>query len=284
MSSSDIAAIMHNASELEGVREQLEEILVEINTIHEKLKNTPEVVEKLGDSSLSRVRMLYMLGKELSEREAEVSYQLVKQLDAFLDSIVGREQWMTEEDVELEAFMKANLDYLKSSSPSMQSDPDSPASLKGEQVAAKVGVDDNQSEMWFVVRVINFDEATQEFEVQDEVPGDNDERTWPRIYKLPKSDIIPLPKSTDFPNIHNFPPECRVLAVYPETTALYKATMIRIHKQKRVVHFVLTFDGDEEVDGCLPLRSVPFYWVVPLPKECQEKKKEEEEKGKAAAR
>ncbi|CAA2949050.1 Hypothetical predicted protein [Olea europaea subsp. europaea] len=51
-----------------------------------------------------------------------------------------------------------------------------------------------------------------------------------RKYKLPPSRIIPFPKRTDPSSILDFPPGRHVLAVYPGTTALYKATVVQPRK------------------------------------------------------
>lgn len=47
-----------------------------------------------------------------------------------------------------------------------------------------------------------------------------------RKYKLPMSCIIPFPKRNDSSGVPEFPPGRNVLAVYPGTTALYKASVV----------------------------------------------------------
>jgi hypothetical protein len=54
-----------------------------------------------------------------------------------------------------------------------------------------------------------------------------------RQYKLPMGNIIPFPKSNDPSSAQDFPPGKYVLAVYPGTTALYKATIV--HGPRRVI-------------------------------------------------
>lgn len=51
-----------------------------------------------------------------------------------------------------------------------------------------------------------------------------------RTYKLPMSNIIPFPKRND-PPAQDFPPGRQVLAVYPRTTALYKATVVNSNRK-----------------------------------------------------
>lgn len=47
-----------------------------------------------------------------------------------------------------------------------------------------------------------------------------------RKYTLPLSRIIPFPKRNELSNVPDFPAGRHVLAVYPGTTALYKATVV----------------------------------------------------------
>jgi hypothetical protein len=56
-----------------------------------------------------------------------------------------------------------------------------------------------------------------------------------RKYKLPMSRIIPFPKRNDPTNATDFPPGSQVLAVYPGTTALYKATVVNGHRKVTIL-------------------------------------------------
>uniref|UniRef100_A0A251SB47 Putative SGF29 tudor-like domain-containing protein n=1 Tax=Helianthus annuus TaxID=4232 RepID=A0A251SB47_HELAN len=248
MSSPDVAGILDQSKELDRLRKDQEEILLEINKMHKKLQSTPEVVEKPGDNSLSRLKMLYVQAKELSENEVAVSSQLLSQLDALIPSgPLGQQRRRMEGNEQKKKRMKADPDVPRLS-PSLRNHLDHLANLKGEQVAARVTQEDDDKDEWFIVKVIHFDRETREFEVLDEEPGD-DEPAGQRKYKLPMSHIIPFPKRNDPSTAQDFPPGKHVLAVYPGTTALYKATV---------------FDDDEE-DGSLPQRHVPFHKVVTLP-------------------
>ncbi|KAL6558365.1 hypothetical protein OROMI_018715 [Orobanche minor] len=168
----------------------------------------PEVIEEPGDYSLSRLKLLYTQAKELSETEASIATQLIE----------GSEQQKKKR-------LKPDSDVLRLS-PSMRSHLESIANLKGEQVAAMVSQEDAGGDEWFVVKVIHFEKETREFEELDEEPGDNEESGGPIKYKLPMTHIIPLRKRTDLSNVQDFPPGRHVLALYPETTALYKATVV----------------------------------------------------------
>ncbi|XP_039011747.1 SAGA-associated factor 29 homolog A-like [Hibiscus syriacus] len=62
LSSPEIASILENSRELDR-------LTFEINKLHKKLQATPEVVEKPGDSSLSKLKTLYIQGRDLSGKE-----------------------------------------------------------------------------------------------------------------------------------------------------------------------------------------------------------------------
>ncbi|EYU44796.1 hypothetical protein ABFS82_08G007200 [Erythranthe guttata] len=263
MSSPDIAGVLDNAKELDRLRKEQEEVLGEINRMHKKLQSTPEIVERPGDNSLLKLKMLYTQAKDMSESEVALSSQLLGQIDALLPSgTQGQHRRRIEGSEQKKKRVKADSEVPRMS-PTMRSHLESLANLKGEQVAARIIQDDAGKDAgkdeWFVVKVIHFDKETREFEVLDEDPGDDEESTGQRKYKLPMSHIIPFPKRGDLSTSPDFPPGKNVLAVYPETTALYKATVVQARKRK-IDDYVLEFDDDEEAQ-----RLVPFHRVVPLP-------------------
>ncbi|KAL7232664.1 hypothetical protein ACSBR2_010638 [Camellia fascicularis] len=236
MSSPDIAVILETSKELDRLRKEEEDVLFEINKMHKKLQSTPEVVEKPGDNSLLRLKMLYTQAKELSESEVNISNQLLVQLDALIPSGPRQQRRRIgvcknlEGNEQKKKRMKADSDIPRLS-PSMRNQLDALASLKGEQVAARVTQENAEKDEWFVVKVIHFDRETKEFEVLDEEPGDDEEGGGgPRKYKLPVSHIIPFPKQNDSTSAQDFPTGKQVLAVYPGTTALYRATVVQPRK------------------------------------------------------
>lgn len=60
-----------------------------------------------------------------------------------------------------------------------------------------------------------------------------------RKYKLPMTHIIPFPKRNEPSSVPDFPPGRHVLAVYPGTTALYKATVVSTPRKVNIppIHF-----------------------------------------------
>uniref|UniRef100_A0A803MPK3 SGF29 C-terminal domain-containing protein n=1 Tax=Chenopodium quinoa TaxID=63459 RepID=A0A803MPK3_CHEQI len=325
MSTSEIASILDNSKELDRLRKEQEEVLSDINKLHKKLQTNPEVVEKPGDTSLSKLKHLYTQAKELAETEVRradymakpyrVSNVLLTQLDALLPPGPPGQQRRRVEGNEQKKKQKKNDSDIPRVSPSMRNQLDNFASLKGEQVAARVTTDETEKDEYIVVKVMHYDRETREngnelgdevkakglypqysplgggkvlnrvlnnslhlfhhililrisnlrFEVLDEEPGDDEEGGGQRKYKLPASHIIPFPKRNDPSTALDFPPGRAVLAVYPGTTALYKATVVNPNRKRKTDDYLLEFDDDESEDGSMPKRTVPFHNVVALP-------------------
>ncbi|XP_073003540.1 SAGA-associated factor 29 homolog A-like isoform X3 [Typha latifolia] len=248
MAASEISQLLEKSKELDQLRKEQEEVIQDINKLHKKIQSSPDVIEKSAESTLHKLRGLYVNAKELSESEVSASTALVAMLDALLQpghSVAHRKKIEVIEPKKKR--MKPDSDLARfPSTASMRSQLDHAASLKGEQVAARVTPDDAEKDEWFVVKVIHFDKDAKE------------------KYRLQMSHIIPFPKKGDPSSAPDFPQGKHVLAVYPGTTALYKATVVNSHRKRKSDDYVLEFDDDEE-DGSLPQRSVPFYKVVPLP-------------------
>lgn len=263
MSSTPMSGILESSKELDRLKKEQDEVLTEINKLHKKLQTTPEVVEKQGDTSLSKLKYLYGQARDLSEAEVTASTMLLNQLDSLLLPSVpaGQPRRKTDSNDQKRKRMKNDSEISRMPS-SIRSQLEGFANLKGQQVAARVTEDADKDE-WFIVKVTNFDRETREFEVLDEEPGDDEESGGQRKYKVPVSHVIPFPKQNDSSTAQDFPPGSHVLAVYPGTTALYKATVVNSRKRK-TEDYLLEFDDDEE-DGAMPQRNVPFYNVVPLP-------------------
>ncbi|PAN20386.1 hypothetical protein GQ55_3G382500 [Panicum hallii var. hallii] len=258
----DIASLLEKAKELDQLKKDQDEVVTEINKIHKKVLASPEMVDKSVDAILLKLRGLYARAKELSESEVSASTALIGLLDGLLQSGASTAQRKKiEVGEQKKKRIKSDTDTARFSAASMRNQLDQAANLKGEQVAARVKSDDEKDE-WFVVKVIHFDKETKEYEVLDEEPGDDEESTQKK-YKLPMSCIIPFPKKGDPSSAPDFGQGRQVLAVYPGTTALYRAT-VASHRKRKSDDYILEFDDDEE-DGSLPQRAVPFYRVVALP-------------------
>lgn len=253
---------------LDNLRKEQDLVIQKINKMHQRLSQaSPESIEKINDSVWLKLRSHYTKAKDLAEKEERISNAIIHQLDTWLQpgqSLSHRKKLEVSEQKRKR--IKADVEPARLTSPSamLRMPPEHASVLIGDQVAARVTPENADKDDWIVVKVIRFDREANKYEVIDEEPGD-DEESGQRKYKLPPSCIIPFPKRTDASAASDFPTGSQVLAVYPGTTALYKAVVASHHKKKNDDYF-LEFDDDEEdgIDG-LPKRAVPFYHVVQLP-------------------
>lgn len=258
-----------NLKMLDSLREEQESVIKKINKLHQTLSQaSPERIEKISDNAWQKLKVHYLKAKELAEKEEQTSNAIVLQLDTLLQpgqSSSHRKKLEVSEQKRKR--IKADVEPARLTSPSaMLRTPSEHANvLIGDQVAARVTPENADKDEWIVVKVIRFDREANKYEVIDEEPGD-DEESGPRKYKLPPSCVIPFPKRTDPSIAQDFPTGSQVLAVYPGTTALYKAAVVASHRKRKMNDYLLEFDDDEEdgFDG-LPKRSVPFHHVVQLP-------------------
>eukprot|EP00250_Pteridium_aquilinum_P011296 c19973_g1_i1 orf=1044-1862(-) len=255
--------------ELERLRRSQEAVINKINKIHSRLiKTSPDVAEKYAEKLWIKLRTLYNDAKQYADDEDKITAALIAQIDTFMtpgQATAYRKK--SEGGEQKRKRMKADTDPSRLSSPSisLRCSTDHGVVLVGDQVAARISPDSADKDEWIVVKVTRFDRESNRLEVIDEEPGD-DEESVQRKYKLPAACIIPFPKPSDPSSAPDFAAGSQVLAVYPGTTALYKAAVAAHRKRKTDEYYVLEFDDDEEegVDG-LPQRNVPFYQVVQLP-------------------
>lgn len=252
--------------ELERLRRDQEVVINKINKIHSRLiKTSPDVAEKYAEKLWIKLRALYNEAKAYADEEDRVSGTLITQINTLI--ALGQARKKTEGGEQKRKRMKAETDPSRLSAPSinLRSPADHGVVHIGDQVAARISSDNADKDEWIVVKVIRLDHESNKLEVIDEEPGD-DEESVQRTYKLPYTCIIPFPKHSDPSSAPDFTTGSQVLAVYPGTTALYKAVVAAHRKRKTDEYYVLEFDDDEEegIDG-LPQRQVPFYHVVQLP-------------------
>ncbi|MED6187113.1 hypothetical protein PIB30_073273 [Stylosanthes scabra] len=261
MSSSNIAAAMlEKTKELDLINKEQEMILLKINNLHKKLQKSPEAVENSEDNSLETLKLLYTQAMDLSNREANICDFLASQVDSLIE--LKQPPPLPPLPPRRKTMAKGPKKQVKT-----MSNTSTRRSLEGEMVAAKVNAEKDE---WIVARVVRLDEESKEFEIIDEEPDDNDDvkedERGEKKYKVGMGSIIPLPRSDDPTGAPEFPPGTHVLAVYPETTTLYKARVVHGHgHSKRKKHeYVLEFDDDEDKNGNLPQRKVAFHNVVAL--------------------
>lgn len=254
--------------DLDRLRKNQESVIAKINKIHSKLLQTaPEIAERFAEKLWSKLRALYAEAKLFADDEERISAALIAQIDTLIAPGQAAHRKKSEGSEQKRKRVKADADPSRLASPSLmlRAPADHAVVLVGDQVAARISPDNADKDEWIVVKVLRFDREANKLEVIDEEPGDEEESVQ-RKYKLPYSCIIPFPKTSEPSSAPDYSSGSQVLAVYPGTTALYKATVAVHRKRKTDEFYSLEFDDDEEegVDG-LPKRTVPFYHVVQLP-------------------
>ena len=117
----------------------------------------------------------------------------------------------------------------------------------GEQVAAKFSrYDENGS--WVLGNITDFDSTNNVYHVQDE-----DDVT--KIYQLHSIDVIRLDDNQSHLRRGDL-----VLAVFPETTSFYRATV----SKKSTQDVIVRFEDDEDHTGRCPPKRVPNRFVLSI--------------------
>uniref|UniRef100_K3X8Q5 SGF29 C-terminal domain-containing protein n=1 Tax=Globisporangium ultimum (strain ATCC 200006 / CBS 805.95 / DAOM BR144) TaxID=431595 RepID=K3X8Q5_GLOUD len=124
----------------------------------------------------------------------------------------------------------------------------------GRFVAAKVA---RSHELWILARIVRFSEVSNTYEVEDVDAGD-------RHHIVPKHQVVEL-QGDVLPEGKwiQYAVNQRVMAMYPNTTSFYRAT-IRVPNPKGAPYVILKFEDDADEIGQVPDRKVPFRFVTPL--------------------
>eukprot|EP00741_Cyanophora_paradoxa_P013635 tig00020704_g13164.t1 len=138
--------------------------------------------------------------------------------------------------------------------------------MPGTEVAAKIRDKRNPQtpEQWILARVVRYLAERDRYEVEDVDPGDEGEPQKKHV--VPSKQIMPLPNDDDFDRIPELPKDSHVIALFPDTTTFYEAIVQAPPKRQRkpgaVPEYQVIFNDDEE-DGVVPKRKVPFKHVLP---------------------
>jgi len=124
----------------------------------------------------------------------------------------------------------------------------------------------NQTD-WILAIVLEYDPDTGLYTVKDA-----DEETKSLPFTLQRDKIIPTTftkrKSGPFEVQYDFPKGSQVMAVFPETTVFYKATVVSSSKRhKKINEYTLVFEDDEDEEGNIPKRKLNARLVVPTPEQ-----------------
>ncbi|ORX75548.1 DUF1325-domain-containing protein [Basidiobolus meristosporus CBS 931.73] len=138
---------------------------------------------------------------------------------------------------------------------------------KRSYVAAKTPKIKDKSQEWILAVVLQFLPEKNKYQVEDAEVDENGKRMK---YNLPLRNIIPLPEEYALDEISEFEVNHVVLALYPNTTCFYKATVVlppsKISEPEYQGTYRVSFEDDDDVD-----RFVPIMYVVDMPKSPKQK-------------
>ena len=123
----------------------------------------------------------------------------------------------------------------------------------GSEVAAKISI--NKSQNWILASVLEYDENSKLYLIED---VETDEFSAEKArYSLNEAAIAQL-NTTD--NV--FPVKSQVLALFPDSTCFYKATVISSpSNQQQQTEYVVEFE-DDYVNGRIVQRNVNKHYIV----------------------
>ncbi|KAI9291644.1 DUF1325-domain-containing protein [Neoconidiobolus thromboides FSU 785] len=117
----------------------------------------------------------------------------------------------------------------------------------GSKVVAKMVDSDDPNQEWILANVIHYYPEKNRYQIEDAEVDDDGQKTK---YILPTKYVIPL--ETKELN-HEFPVGHEVLALYPNTTCFYKATVKALPSQNRskghhLNHYMVLFEDDDDTE------------------------------------
>mmetsp|Transcript_12380 Transcript_12380/g.37765 ORF Transcript_12380/g.37765 Transcript_12380/m.37765 type:complete len:254 (+) Transcript_12380:488-1249(+) len=132
-------------------------------------------------------------------------------------------------------------------------------------VACQVRDESSGDAQWILGKVVQYFPDSKRYQVLD--VGDSEEAEIdenavanPKFYKLARNKIRVLP---EVPNV-DLAAQARILAVYPNTTVFYPATVKTCARTRSDLSYLLEFDDEEEEEGNTRCKAVPARHVLPL--------------------
>jgi SAGA-associated factor 29 len=125
-------------------------------------------------------------------------------------------------------------------------------------VACKLTLD-NHDKTLILAEVVQYRSEINSYEVLD---VDDQQK-----YVLPQSQVFELGLSD---SIKRLSKSEIVYALYPDTTIFYPATIVQVPRRSNqlsseVMSITVQFQGDEDIDGVIPSRTIPLKYVVRAP-------------------
>ena len=128
-----------------------------------------------------------------------------------------------------------------------------------QQVAAKIA---RSHDLWILASVVQHIPESNSYEVEDEDSGDEDQDNGHRHHVISTTQVVSLPHSDA--SWIKYPINARVMAMYPNTTSFYFATVV-IPNPEGSTYVVVRFDDDADDAGRIPVRKIPYRYIALVP-------------------
>ncbi|GJQ14388.1 hypothetical protein GpartN1_g6179.t1 [Galdieria partita] len=127
------------------------------------------------------------------------------------------------------------------------------------EVACRVKEEDSDEWSWVLGIVDSYLNSSGQYRIIDIEELGNEEVSQERYYFVSPDNVIALSNDSK----HVFPAETRVLAIYPDTTVFYPATIRSSRKNGKQLYYALEFDDEDEDEEIV--KHVPARYVILIP-------------------
>ena len=118
-----------------------------------------------------------------------------------------------------------------------------------------------EEDCWYLGEIISYNSKTKTYTV-DDYDGDSNER-----WVLNHDKVLPLPNFKSTNPLHNFKPDDKVLALYPQTTCFYRAVVYDSFSVVSNVgdEYMIAFEDPNYGSGWSPPMPVHKRFVISAP-------------------
>lgn len=267
--------LYHLVRQVQEERTRGEHTLQNISKTHEKM----QLEQKASPYYKTKLRGLYTTAQQDAESESSMLQQAVEkvaEIKGFKQKGVvmavekpkppgmRRGVLMTllqKEAVLLPVWQPANSRLDSKPPPLCGAIPADPAHVveKGKMVAAHVKGQDGE-ENWILAEVVSFNSGANKYEVDDIDSEEGKER-----HNLSRRRVVPLPVYKADPERHPeaiFPKGTLVLALYPQTTCFYRATIHEPPRKGVSDEYSVLFEDTSYAEGYSPPLCVAQRYVI----------------------
>ncbi|CAB5092246.1 unnamed protein product [Rhizophagus irregularis] len=201
-----------NLNKLEKIQEEGNDIITEINALHEKQSST------LTKETTEKLRELYKKGIEQANREDRICKTIVEDIDNLtaLGSHSAKDYQTPQYDSNSKR--KRREESVVSGSSKIKKHKNGGNIIKnGSNVAAKQPKFKDIEENWILATVVSYKPESKNYEVEDADRDEASNRPGERFF-VPAKNVMVIPNPSDIRPSQEFAPSTTVLALYPSTT------------------------------------------------------------------